>query len=146
MTNPAGNSAGAAPRGLILFAHGARDPAWAAPFEAVAARVRTQLPHCQVRLAFLEFMAPTLGEAGAALAATGCRGVAVVPMFLGTGGHVRRDLPQLLEQLRAAHPGVAFALQPAIGELAPVHEAMAAAIAAMLGSPSSTHARPSATP
>ena len=23
--------------GLILFAHGARDPAWAAPFEAVAA-------------------------------------------------------------------------------------------------------------
>jgi sirohydrochlorin ferrochelatase len=27
-------------QGLILFAHGARDPRWAAPFEAVAARVR----------------------------------------------------------------------------------------------------------
>ena len=28
------------PHGLILFAHGARDPRWAEPFEAVAARVR----------------------------------------------------------------------------------------------------------
>jgi sirohydrochlorin cobaltochelatase len=146
VTGPFTASAAGAPRGLILFAHGARDPAWAAPFEAVAARLRTQMPHCQVHLAFLEFMAPTLGEAGVALADAGCREVAIVPMFLGTGGHVRRDLPQLLEQLRAEHPGVAFALQPAIGELAPVHEAMAAAIAAMLGSPSSTHARPSATP
>ena len=27
-------------RGLLLFAHGARDPRWALPFEDVAARVR----------------------------------------------------------------------------------------------------------
>jgi len=46
--------------GLILFAHGARDPRWALPFEAVAARVRAQRPGVPVRLAFLEFMAPTL--------------------------------------------------------------------------------------
>jgi sirohydrochlorin cobaltochelatase len=119
-------------RGLILFAHGARDPAWAAPFEAVAARLRAQQAGLQVRLAFLEFMAPTLGEAGALLAAGGCREVAIVPMFLGTGGHVRRDLPQLLAQLEAAHPAVAFTLHPAIGEVAAVHEAMAATIGGWL--------------
>jgi sirohydrochlorin cobaltochelatase len=33
--------------GLILFAHGARDPRWAAPFEAVAARIRAQRPSCR---------------------------------------------------------------------------------------------------
>jgi sirohydrochlorin cobaltochelatase len=119
-------------RGLILFAHGARDPAWAAPFEAVAARLHAQLPQCQVRLAFLEFMAPTLGEAGAALAAAGCGEVAIVPMFLGTGGHVRRDLPEQLAQLRAVHPAVAFTLHPAVGEIASVHEAMATAIVGTL--------------
>jgi len=31
-------------RGLVLLAHGARDPAWAAPFEAIARRVRALWP------------------------------------------------------------------------------------------------------
>lgn len=120
------------PQGLILFAHGARDAAWAAPFEAVAALVRQQRPALQVRLAFLELMAPALPEAGADLVSCGCRQVTVLPMFLGTGGHVRRDLPLQLERLRQAHPGVSFALQAPIGELPAVHEAMAGAIAAAL--------------
>ncbi len=118
--------------GLILFAHGARDSAWAAPFQAVADIVRQRQPGLQVRLAFLEFMAPELAVAGAQLAAAGCRQVDLVPMFLGTGGHVRRDLPLLLEQMRLAHPTVAFTLHAAIGEVPAVHLAMASAVVAML--------------
>ena len=121
--------------GLILFAHGARDPRWAAPFEAVAARVRSQQPQAQVSLAFLEFMAPTLPQAGAELAAAGCREVAVLPLFLGAGGHVRKDLPLLLEGLRAAHPAVSFTLHPAVGEVDSVVAAMADAAAALLPTP-----------
>jgi sirohydrochlorin cobaltochelatase len=111
--------------GLILFAHGARDPRWAAPFEAVAAQVRERERGAQVRLAFLEFMTPSLPEAGAELVAAGCRKVAVLPMFLGAGGHVRKDLPLLLEALRAAHPGVDFSLHTAVGEQDTVMVAMA---------------------
>ncbi len=111
--------------GLILFAHGARDPRWAAPFEAVAAQVRAREPAATVRLAFLEFMSPTLPEAGAELVAAGCREVAVLPMFLGAGGHVRKDLPRLLDDLRAAHPGVDFSLHTAVGEQDAVLAAMA---------------------
>lgn len=111
--------------GLVLFAHGARDPRWSAPFEAVAARVRAQRPEVLVRLAFLEFMAPTLPEAGAELAAAGCREVAVLPMFLGAGGHVRQDLPQLMAAMRAAHPTVGFTLHTAVGEAERVSAAMA---------------------
>ncbi len=111
--------------GLILFAHGARDPAWAAPFEAVAARVSAQQPDALVRLAFLEFKTPSLPEAGAELAAAGCARVDVLPLFLGAGGHVRRDLPQLVDALRAAHPAVRFTLHPAVGEAAGVVDAMA---------------------
>ncbi|MDP3222442.1 MAG: CbiX/SirB N-terminal domain-containing protein, partial [Rubrivivax sp.] len=114
-------------QGLILFAHGARDPRWAAPFEAVAAQVREQRPGVPVRLAFLEFMAPTLPEAGAELAAAGCTHLRVLPMFLGAGGHVRKDLPLLIDGLRAAHPGLQVSLQPAVGEIDSVTRAMAAA-------------------
>jgi sirohydrochlorin cobaltochelatase len=126
--------------GLILFAHGARDPRWAAPFEAVAARLRATHPAVAVRLAFLEFMTPSLAEAGAQLAAAGCDSVAVLPMFLGAGGHVRKDLPLLLDALRAAHPGVAFTLHAAIGEIDSVVAAMADAAAALLADPAGTAA------
>ena len=113
--------------GLILFAHGARDPRWATPFEAVAQRVRSARPGVLLRLAYLEFMQPSLAEAGAELAAAGCATVQVLPMFLGAGGHVRRDLPLLLDALRAAHPAVVFTLHGAIGELDAIADAMAAA-------------------
>lgn len=119
----------AATQGLILFAHGARDAAWAAPFDAIAALVRQRQPAWQVRVAFLDLMRPTLGEAAAALAQGGCTRVTVRPMFLGTGGHLRRDLPPMLADLRRAHPGIAFELHEAIGEEAAVHAAMAEAIA-----------------
>lgn len=112
--------------GLLLFAHGARDPQWARPFEAVAARCRDQRGHDRVALAFLEFMTPDLVAGGGALVAAGCSAVDVVPLFLGAGGHVRKDIPVLLARLRADHPGVRFSLRPTVGEAAALIDAMAA--------------------
>jgi sirohydrochlorin cobaltochelatase len=112
-------------QGLILFAHGARDARWAQPFEQVAARVRVLQPGLLVSLAYLEFMQPDLDAAGQALADAGCREVAVLPLFLGAGGHVRKDLPERLEKLRQAHPGVSWTLRPAAGESPRLVEALA---------------------
>jgi sirohydrochlorin cobaltochelatase len=114
-------------RGLLLFAHGARDARWAEPFDEVARRARLREPAWQVQLAFLEFMAPGLAEAGDRLAEAGCGEVDIVPLFLGAGGHVRKDLPLLVDALRAAHPQVQWRLQSAIGEQDSVIEAMAVA-------------------
>ncbi|MEO6895468.1 MAG: CbiX/SirB N-terminal domain-containing protein [Caldimonas sp.] len=120
-------------RALVLFAHGARDPRWAEPFEAVAERVRHAAPALPVRLAFLELMAPTLADAVEALVATGAAQIDVVPLFLGSGGHVRKDLPALVDAVRAAHPGTVVRLGGAIGEDAAVLDAMARAALAAAG-------------
>ncbi|MDT7834753.1 sirohydrochlorin chelatase [Aquabacterium sp. OR-4] len=123
--------------GLLLFAHGARDPLWARPFEAVARQCRAargEAPAAdgqaattsRVALAFLEFMQPGLLAAGAQLAAAGCRTVQIVPLFLGAGGHVRKDLPALVSQLQAEHPEVQWQLRRAVGEADAVVQAMAA--------------------
>lgn len=111
--------------GIVLFAHGARDPRWASPFQAVAARLRAQAPQTEVRLAFLELMAPDLPTAAAELAAAGCTDVVVLPLFLGAGGHVRQDLPRIVDGLRSRFPAVRWALQPPVGELPSVIAAMA---------------------
>jgi sirohydrochlorin cobaltochelatase len=120
--------------GLLLFAHGARDARWAQPFEQVAAAVRAARPDQPVRLAFLEFMTPDIRTAAGELAGEGCERVDVLPLFLGAGGHVRKDLPPMLDELRALHGGVAFNLQPAIGE-APALVAAIAGIALALHEP-----------
>jgi sirohydrochlorin cobaltochelatase len=58
--------------------------------------------------------------------------VQVLPLFLGAGGHVRRDLPLLVDAMRAAHPAVSFTLHGAVGELDSVADAMADAAARTL--------------
>lgn len=106
--------------GIVLFGHGARDPRWAEPFERLAARLRatrgTDMPAASVSLAFLELMTPSLDTAVAAQVAAGCTRITVVPVFFGQGGHVRRDLPQLVDACRAAHPGVEIRCATAVGE------------------------------
>ena len=78
-------------------------------------------------------MPPTLAVAAADLVRAGATRIDVVPLFLGTGGHLRRDLPPLVAALGAAHPGVDIRLHAAIGEHAAVIEAMAAAAVAAAG-------------
>jgi sirohydrochlorin cobaltochelatase len=117
------------PTGYLLLAHGSRDPAWSAPFESIAARVRARAPGAAVEAAYLEHSTPSFQVAADRLAAHGARRVRVVPLFLGVGGHVRNDVPRLIAAAAAKHPGIAFELAPSLGESAAVGEAIAAWIA-----------------
>lgn len=111
--------------GIILFAHGSRDPLWRAPMDAVTARVRELEPSAMVDCAFLELMTPDLPACAASQVERGARSVRIVPMFLGVGRHAREDLPEILDQLRRDHPGVTFTLQTAVGEDARVIDMLA---------------------
>lgn len=110
---------------LILFAHGARDPAWADPMRRVRAAVLERAPAARVELAFLEFMSPDLEACATALADEGFARIVVVPMFIAQGGHLKKDVPVLVDRLRTRHPRVDFVLVPAVGEAEPVVRAMA---------------------
>ncbi len=110
---------------LVLFAHGARDPRWAQPFQKLQAIASERLPHAQVELAFLELMEPRLPAVVSQLADAGCTEVSVVPVFLGQGGHVLRDLPPLIQELREKYPQLELTVADAVGESAAVLEAIA---------------------
>jgi sirohydrochlorin cobaltochelatase len=112
--------------GVVLFGHGARDPRWAEPFIRLAEKVRGSHGSAgPVSLAFLELMEPDLASAVASQVAQGCSVVTVVPVFFGQGGHVRRDLPAVLDVCRAAHPGVSIRCAIAVGEDDSVLDAVA---------------------
>jgi sirohydrochlorin cobaltochelatase len=103
-------------RGLILFAHGSRDPAWGESLHALAREIEAVEPGLRVRCAFLERLAPDLPTVLAELA-PGLDRLDVCPVFWAANGHVQRDLPVLLEEARRVHPGVELRLLPVLSEL-----------------------------
>jgi len=112
-------------QGLVLFAHGARDPRWAEPFERLQQRVRALAPGAEVRLCYLELMRPDLEGAIAELVALGVDSIRVVPVFLGQGGHVRRDLPGLIAAAQGRFAGTAISAVAPAGEDGAVLDALA---------------------
>jgi sirohydrochlorin cobaltochelatase len=111
-------------RALILFAHGARAASWAAPFERLRDLTQAREPGVRVVLAFLELMEPRLPAVVGGMIADGIADITVVPVFLGQGGHVLRDLPLMLDELRAVYPQAAIKVVEAAGENAAVLQAL----------------------
>ncbi len=110
---------------LILFAHGARDPRWAGPFLRLRDRLQQQRPETEIKLAFLEFMQPDLATVFAELSQQDIKHAVVVPIFLGQGGHVLRELPGLIEAGHKLYPELQIRLVDAVGECDTVLAAIA---------------------
>lgn len=102
--------------GIILFAHGSRDPQWRLPIEAVARQICERSTSALVRCAYLELCLPSLPDAAIDLIAAGARRLRVFPLFLGVGKHAREDLPLLIQHIRVAHPQIIVELLPTAGE------------------------------
>ncbi len=107
---------------IILFAHGAREPEWALPFERLRDRLRAA--GMRVELAYLGSMRPPLEEAVAALARGGAARVTIVPMFLAQGGHLKEDLPRMVADIRAMHPKLELTVTSALGDAPEMLDAM----------------------
>jgi sirohydrochlorin cobaltochelatase len=109
---------------LVLFAHGSRDPEWAAPFRAVQQRVSARSPEVPVELAFLEMMKPDLPQVVDTLRAAGHERITIAPLFMAQGAHLKRDLAKLLTELREKHADIELVLLPAAGEVDSIIEAI----------------------
>ena len=84
---------------IILFAHGARDPEWAQPFRKIKRALEAKRPGVTVELAFLELMEPALADAVAKLAGAGHPSITIAPLFMAQGGHLKNDLPKILDAI-----------------------------------------------
>ncbi|MDO5677845.1 MAG: CbiX/SirB N-terminal domain-containing protein [Propionibacteriaceae bacterium] len=90
---------------LLIAAHGTRVKDGEDACFELARLVQERLPEVPVSVGFVELSHPPIPEAlTQALLAHGDRAV-VVPLMLGTGGHVRADIPEFIDEARAAVPG-----------------------------------------
>lgn len=115
---------------VILLAHGSSDAMWKVPFETLYDTVSTLCGGERVSLAYMELCEPDLAQAINALPDT-VRSIAVLPLFLAAGKHLRQDVPKQIEALTSN--GRQVQLLPPVGEDKAVQEAMQAIIARQLG-------------
>lgn len=97
---------------VLIAAHGSRDPQGVADCHDVVARVRRLLPGITVSVAFVELAEPGIEDElrrmlaeQAAQAPELTPRVVVVPLMLGSGGHVRQDIPEFIAAAQASVPG-----------------------------------------
>ena len=138
------------PPPLLLAAHGTRDPAGVAGFQALAARVADLAGQDGIEVAggFIELSAPPLRDAvtslastalastalaSTALASTGPARVVAVPLMLVAAGHAKGDIPAALAREQARHPGVSFTYARTLGPHPALIELLDARVAAVAG-------------
>ena len=117
---------------ILLVDHGSRRTEANALVEEVAAAVRKSHPDWHVAFAHLELAPPDVPTGLDACVAAGAKTVVVHPYFLGPGRHSRDDLPALLADARARHPGVEFVLSEPLGPHPKLTEVVLDRIAACL--------------
>jgi sirohydrochlorin cobaltochelatase len=118
---------------LILFAHGARDSRWGQTLQLLRDAVLARRPQSHVALAFLEFQAPSLGDAVAGAVAAGYTRIDIAPVFWASGGHIANDLPPMLEGFRSAYPQVQLVLLPVLSELPGMTDFIASTLHTLAG-------------
>src|SRR5579884_2724923 len=97
---------------LLAVAHGTNDPAGLETLDALLERVRFLRPGVETSLAFVSVARPRVADELARLLAEGVTELVIMPLLLGSGYHVRHDIPRALRQV-AAQParGTVFGTQ-----------------------------------
>jgi sirohydrochlorin cobaltochelatase len=89
--------------GVLVCGHGSRDVNAIAEFEHMVGGLAERLPHYPLASGFLEFARPVLREALDRLRARGVDRVLAVPGMLFAAGHVKNDIPSVLNGYAAEH-------------------------------------------
>jgi sirohydrochlorin ferrochelatase len=121
---------------LLLLAHGSRHTEANDDLHHLAALLRQRGEYAIVEAAFLELAEPTLAQGGTRCVEQGAERVILVPYFLSSGVHVRRDLTAWREELARRFGHVDFRLAEPLGRhplLVEIVEARARAACGLAG-------------
>jgi sirohydrochlorin ferrochelatase len=109
-------------RALVIVDHGSRRVEANEHLEHVAAEVGRLAKGLPVYVAHMDLASPSIDEAIDACARDGAEEVLVHPFFLVPGQHLREDIPALVGQAAARHPGVRVHVTEPLGSAAGIAE------------------------
>lgn len=92
--------------GVMVCGHGSRDDEAITEFASVAAGIARRLPQYPVSSGFLEFARPVIRDGLDQLRGQGCDRILAIPGMLFAAGHVKNDVPSVLNEYATRHPGL----------------------------------------
>jgi len=101
---------------VVLLAHGSKDPRWRVPFEHILRVAQGEAGEERVRLAYMEFIEPTLMDVARTCVGQGICRIRVFPLFLAMGAHLATDIPRQTDEVREQFPQLAVEVLTALGE------------------------------
>ncbi len=118
------------PTGVLLCGHGSRDRHAIEELAGLAVQLRERLSAYRTTHAFLEFATPTIRDGLDELRQAGTRRVLAIPGMLFAAGHVKNDIPSVLNTYAAQHPEVEIIMGRELGMDLKVMRAAGARVAA----------------
>lgn len=100
---------------VLLIGHGTRLPAGVAEFRALANQLQEALPDRTCSAGFLELTEPSVPDALETLWEQGFRRVTALPALLMAAGHIKNDIPVIINAFQVEHPGLTIALGRDLG-------------------------------
>lgn len=104
-------------RAYLFIAHGSREPAALEGFNALLASIGNSIKAYPVLGAFLTLNDPSIATAVESAMIKGVDDFVVVPLFLFEGSHVKKDIPQILADLKLKHSQLNFQVMPPMASI-----------------------------
>lgn len=101
--------------GVMVCGHGSRDEGAVREFAQVAEGLRKLMPETPVEYGYLEFATPIIRDGLDRLRDQGVTRVLAVPGMLFAAGHVKNDIPSVLNTYAAQNDGVTIELGKELG-------------------------------
>ena len=117
-------------KGILIIDHGSMKEEANHMLECVGELVQRMAGEgVVVRVAHMELAAPTIADGFEACIAAGATEIVAFPYMLSPGKHSTRDIPRMVGEISAAHPGIPVRVTTAFG----VNEQLAAVVLSRSG-------------
>ena len=109
---------------LIIAAHGSRKKESNLEVASLAARVSKKVigSFAEVGHAFLQLADPLLEKKIDELVQKGATKIVIFPFFIGSGGHILVDIPELVKKAQSTYPHVEFKLTRHLGKIEAIED------------------------
>lgn len=103
-------------RAILLVDHGSRRPESNTRLRQIADALRDRLGDIAiVESAHMELAEPSIATGISRCVDAGADAISVCPYFLGPGRHTHEDIPRLVEDAAAGHPGIDIRIREPLG-------------------------------
>ena len=100
---------------LILLTHGSKRPSWLKPFQSLLRKLRKETGKTNIHLAHMELAAPSLEDIVELAVKDGINNIRVLPLFMSSGTHLIKDIPDKVKALMRKHRGLKIKILPPLG-------------------------------